>query len=618
MMEGFLITVVEISATTSVLILLLKILSRFLNKRYFAKWKNILWLLIAIRLLIPYNISLSNALVEVQVPKTSSITQVWKQNVTENIQVVEKDLIGQDAEDINNTSKISNKTKISGNKLVVIIWILGCLLFLSHQFVRHQVFKRKVMRWSRLCKDTWMIELEKQLVVKMGAGKVPPIRICEETISPSIMGMFHPVLLLPNNEYSVKELTFILRHELVHYKRCDIWYKLFILIVNSIHWFNPFVWLMRHESNVDLELSCDDEVINGTAIEERKAYSETIFACIHQQKERRSALTTYFFGGTKTLKERFENILSLRKKRNGSILVIVLMVIIFGIGSFIVFTDSNKENPVSEILEQDNEVTAEVSNNIENSSDLSDSEPTDIINTQEFDKNYIDTEQVEAVIINDHNSVYLGNIGTQNISMAIYRDGEQLTASYITQNEEDGEINLRGTVQINTASFILYSEDNDTIFTGTIKPDTEEGELLEGTYTSSKNEAETPFTLARSHTIGITLETRYPLTTSNTEDVEEFVRKIKKYVKEDNKEGLAELINYPIRVHINGTKVTINNAEEFEQNYDDIMNAEFKEKISNSFTKYMNSNYMGIMIGNGQMWFDNWKDKGLRIYAINN
>lgn len=69
---------------------------------------------------------------------------------------------------------------------------------------------------------------------------------------------------------------------------------------------------------------------------------------------------------------------------------------------------------------------------------------------------------------------------------------------------------------------------------------------------------------------------------------------------------------------INDKKITANSSEEFVQNYDKIITSEFKNKIANCFTKYMNSNYMGVMLGNGEIWFDSFKDKGLRIYAINN
>lgn len=250
-------------------------------------------------------------------------------------------------------------------------------------------------------------------------------------------------------------------------------------------------------------------------------------------------------------------------------------------------------------------------------SSLDNSSEADDISGSEINKNTIDIEKVEAVIADDCNSVFEGKIGTQNICMAIYRDGDLLTASYITQNDQDSEIDLQGTIQTNTASFVLNSKDGAT-FMGTIEPETQEGTLLQGTYTSATNGKDTEFALTLSHTIGNTYESRYPLTSANTKDIEEFANKIKLYVTENNKTGLADLIAYPIKAVINGSKVSINNKKEFEQKYDDIINAEFKEKINTCYTKYLFSNYMGVMLGNGEIWFESLNDNGLRVYAINN
>jgi hypothetical protein len=153
---------------------------------------------------------------------------------------------------------------------------------------------------------------------------------------------------------------------------------------------------------------------------------------------------------------------------------------------------------------------------------------------------------------------------------------------------------------------------------GIIKPNTADGELLEGTYTASGTGEVTTFTLALSHTIGNTIEERYPYMNANTLDVEEFARKIKSYVIENKKKEFAALVVYPIMVTINDTKVSISNSEEFEKNYDEIINAHLKERITSSYTKYLNGNEMGVMMGYGEVWFDNWKDQGLRIIAINN
>lgn len=251
------------------------------------------------------------------------------------------------------------------------------------------------------------------------------------------------------------------------------------------------------------------------------------------------------------------------------------------------------------------------------SSSLDNNSEADVMSGSEIDKNTIDIEKVEAVIADDCNSVFEGKIGTQNICMAIYRDGDLLTASYITQTDQDSEIDLQGTIQTNTASFVLNGSDGAT-FVGAIEPETLKGTLLEGTYASATNGENAEFALTLSHTIGNTYEARYPLTSANTKDIEEFANKIKLYVTENNKAGLADFIAYPIKVVINGSKVTINNKKEFEQKYDDIINAEFKEKIDNCYTKYLFSNYMGVMLGNGEIWFESLNNDGLRVYAINN
>ena len=230
--------------------------------------------------------------------------------------------------------------------------------------------------------------------------------------------------------------------------------------------------------------------------------------------------------------------------------------------------------------------------------------------------NNLDIEKVESVIENNINSVFEGNIGNQNICMAIYRDGEQLSASYITQNDDDDEIKLQGTIQLDNASFILHNENNNIIFNGTIKPDTKEGELLEGNFT---NVEKSHFSLVYTHAIGNTYETRYSIPGTNTEDIEEFAKKIKEYIIKNNKQGFAELIDFPINIKINEKKTTIYSAEEFEKKYDEIINSDFKHAFSKAYTKYLDSNPTGIMLANGKIWINYINDKdGLRIFAINN
>ncbi|WP_243626520.1 M56 family metallopeptidase, partial [Candidatus Cryosericum septentrionale] len=81
----------------------------------------------------------------------------------------------------------------------------------------------------------------------------------------------------------------ILKHELVHYKRGDIWYKLLMICANAVHWFNPLVYLVVTASNQDLEMSSDSAVIQNADAVFRKRYSEAILAAVRKGKMRQTA-----------------------------------------------------------------------------------------------------------------------------------------------------------------------------------------------------------------------------------------------------------------------------------------------------------------------------------------
>ena len=122
-----------------------------------------------------------------------------------------------------------------------------------------------------------------------------------------IIGFFKPVLVLPKERYSPEELFFILKHELVHLKREDIYFKLLFVTASAVHWFNPFIWIMQKEAAVDMELSCDKRVTQGASYAEWKAYTETLLSMLHKRCDRRTILSTQFYGGTKIMKKRFKN-----------------------------------------------------------------------------------------------------------------------------------------------------------------------------------------------------------------------------------------------------------------------------------------------------------------------
>lgn len=167
---------------------------------------------------------------------------------------------------------------ITLQKLLFIVWVLGAISFFLYHIISYFIFKRKIKPYcSNLDSDILY-----ELLDNMGIRSESRLLKCSIISSPMMIGFLKPIILLPDTKYSKNELAIILRHELTHYKRRDIWYKFLLIIANSIHWFNPFVYLMTRQANKDIEYSCDDTVVKNTDINFRKKCSMTILNAIRQ------------------------------------------------------------------------------------------------------------------------------------------------------------------------------------------------------------------------------------------------------------------------------------------------------------------------------------------------
>lgn len=105
----------------------------------------------------------------------------------------------------------------------------------------------------------------------------PPVLLRVENLeSPLLAGVFTTALYIPEKGYSAEELRLIFSHELFHYQKKDLWYKLLLMTVSVLYWFNPFLILMRIEAEKDIENLRDRQVICGCQVQERKLYQQLL------------------------------------------------------------------------------------------------------------------------------------------------------------------------------------------------------------------------------------------------------------------------------------------------------------------------------------------------------
>lgn len=176
-----------------------------------------------------------------------------------------------------------------------------------------------------------------------------PVRICalHGLNAPLTCGFLRPVILMPvQTDWSnTKQVQYILTHEFVHIRRCDGIFKLLLIAALCLHWFNPLVWLMYIQANRDIELSCDEKVIQlcGEAI--KFSYAQMLLY-MEEQKSRQIPLCSNF--NKHAVEERIVAIMN-RKKYT---MVTILVTILLAGGATAVFATSAAA-PVSIAVTQD-------------------------------------------------------------------------------------------------------------------------------------------------------------------------------------------------------------------------------------------------------------------------
>jgi beta-lactamase regulating signal transducer with metallopeptidase domain len=267
-----------ISLSTSVVILLLLLIAPFLQQRYSAKWRYVVWLIIAFRLVIPFRLELPTVPVQIPLPV---ITQAFYSPDATPVSPADPApaLTPSPSSDpalmpmaTGETAARTEALLLPLENILLAVWALGALTFFSYHLLAYRTFQRRIQPYCRATDSALLDGLLASMKIKTRVS----LRFCSRITSPMMTGFFKPAILLPETAYTDAELVFVLRHELTHFQRRDLWYKLLLVAANSLHFFNPLVYLLVRQANRDLEHSCDDAVLRDSDLSFRKEYSLTI------------------------------------------------------------------------------------------------------------------------------------------------------------------------------------------------------------------------------------------------------------------------------------------------------------------------------------------------------
>lgn len=178
----------------------------------------------------------------------------------------------------------------------------------------------------------WRLRRRVRAVIPLRKG----IYIADQIDTPFVMGIFRPVIYLPDtlNDF---ERRCIIAHERHHIRRGDHIFKSLMFLALTIHWFNPFVWVAFVFASRDMEMSCDEAVVRKLGENIRADYSATLLNLATGQ--RRFAITPLAFGE----EDPTGRVRNLAKWKKPAVWVIVICVILCIVLAVCLLTDPEKE-----------------------------------------------------------------------------------------------------------------------------------------------------------------------------------------------------------------------------------------------------------------------------------
>ena len=284
-------TFLVLSVAGSFLAGILLALKKWTGKQFSPTWQYVLWVGVLLVMVVPVSVkvpALVQPMQEKQVVQTVPLPA--EQTMTE--QPAPVDTVEAPAGEILPFTEETALPPIPWWDVLAFVWILGALGSLGYRLTGYFRFGRYIRRTGK------PMELA-------GVPKRLRVRKTSAAVSPMVMGMIRPVLILPETALTESRLPYVLRHELVHYRRGDIFWRWLAVLATSIHWFNPMVYVAAAQMQEACEISCDWCVVRSMEQAKRDDYMRVILELLAEAMAKKQILTTQMASEKKQLQRRF-------------------------------------------------------------------------------------------------------------------------------------------------------------------------------------------------------------------------------------------------------------------------------------------------------------------------
>lgn len=313
--------------------ILLALIRKGLLQRIAPAGRAVLWLIIIAGLLFPMKPAVFTPLVEVKAPDLlqSSSVLLAKGNPVKDQESKEAGYRSSGDMAPANVNLDEGQLWLFG---IFLIWLTGVLVVAACGIRKFVVFQSMKRRWCQEINAPWLDKCLEAAGHPLGIKKHRKIYLCPFVDTALLTGIIHPVILIPEKHYSELETILILRHELAHYVRRDLWGRTIAALVSAIYWFNPAVrWICREYTH-QCELACDTLVLKQADKSLRLQYASILIGAARAPVKRYPVSVGFRLSDNLIhLKERIRETTEHLPKKKGLLPVAILCGLVLCSGS---------------------------------------------------------------------------------------------------------------------------------------------------------------------------------------------------------------------------------------------------------------------------------------------
>ncbi len=372
-MQNFFLGIAEISLGMSFLISLMLLVLRLIGGKFTAKCRYILWTLVLIRLAVPFSFGILPALIEVPVEPVTEIRSEAQTTVMISTaeftpsQIPQKTILQPQQHAQTPVTASAPELPVPSEQppevvweqslyLLSVIYLTVAVLFLCWNLLSYVICTGKILHAGKE-PDEHTEYIYAAVCRAKQLRRIPHLLLSPHVNSPAAFGIFRRRIVLPDIEFTDNALTGTLLHEVTHCRRGDLYIKVTALFARSMHWFNPLVHLAVFRCEMEMELSCDEEVLAGCSDKTRAAYGEMMLDIILRCRQNRGTLTTHFNPKKNAVKVRLKNILYGSGKLRGRWLIAVCLILCLAAGTIVACRVEAENTEQTETAEDKTEET---------------------------------------------------------------------------------------------------------------------------------------------------------------------------------------------------------------------------------------------------------------------